>query len=531
MKRKTVALMTALLLVANLSACGDKASVLSDESDMTSIDETEEIEEETEEIKEETIPEEAEEDIAQKEMERVQSALGEIPYYGDISKCKMSAEQATAYAQLIADGLAGDFSFRGGYDENIDIMTWDDSFQVYGWSNIPDPYETDRKNVILADFARDGIPYLYLFSSQEETSFEIYGWADGEGKLAASVELAPKEEYYLYEDEDDESKVKLTYAGLGGAVHDFVVYSFYNGTTEEDSIWGAEYEIDGWHIFENEIEKSVYAEEEYQKLWEKTHTHTLPYTCLYDMEPCTLEEMVDYLNAYATVMSDGQSVPVEIVKTEIVRHEGTGLITKGEVPQWKIDNLEILRQYMSGEKYIGVADASIYVYTDNDYDIGRPEAFYFSITDLNNDGNQELLVSYKDEYGSDTDVFLPSSSKDALTYLSLQGIDKTNGTYIMFVGSVSTNAYLYIYDGTTFSEISSLSADDIGGEYNSGTITENGETRDLSEEEFYSIYNDWKSRHTDLGANIHLDIENIESAFQVKINTQNSGEWFITDGE
>lgn len=186
---------------------------------------------------------------------------------------------------------------------------------------------------------------------------------------------------------------------------------------------------------------------------------------------------------------------------------------------------------MSGEKYIGVADASIYVYTDNDYDIGRPEAFYFSITDLNNDGNQELLVSYKDEYGSDTDVFLPSSSKDALTYLSLQGIDKTNGTYIMFVGSVSTNAYLYIYDGTTFSEISSLSADDIGGEYNSGTITENGETRDLSEEEFYSIYNDWKSRHTDLGANIHLDIENIESAFQVKINTQNSGEWFITDGE
>ena len=31
------------------------------------------------------------------------------------------------------------------------------------------------------------------------------------------------------------------------------------------------------------------------------------------------------LNAYASVMSDGQSVPVEIKKVDIVKHDGTGI--------------------------------------------------------------------------------------------------------------------------------------------------------------------------------------------------------------
>ena len=33
--------------------------------------------------------------------------LREIPYYGDPDQCAMTAEQALAYARLLADGLAG----------------------------------------------------------------------------------------------------------------------------------------------------------------------------------------------------------------------------------------------------------------------------------------------------------------------------------------------------------------------------------------------------------------------------------------
>ena len=107
MKRKTIALMTALTLVFSLSACGDKTASQAEIPDTSSAEEsTEETIEETEVTEEEstgeeeTIPEISPE-------EKVQSALGEMPYYGDTSKCAMTAEQATAFAQLIADGLLG----------------------------------------------------------------------------------------------------------------------------------------------------------------------------------------------------------------------------------------------------------------------------------------------------------------------------------------------------------------------------------------------------------------------------------------
>ena len=63
------------------------------------------------------------------------------------------------------------------------------------------------------------------------------------------------------------------------------------------------------------------------------------------------------------------------------------------------------------------------------------------------------------------------------------------------------------------------------------TIRENGAEREISADEFHSVMNDWESRHTRISAtsaDIHLDIENIENTFQVKINVQSSGEWFVT---
>ena len=64
------------------------------------------------------------------------------------------------------------------------------------------------------------------------------------------------------------------------------------------------------------------------------------------------------------------------------------------------------------------------------------------------------------------------------------------------------------------------------------TLTENGETREISKEEFNSIWADWESKNTaDISANIYLDIENIENTFHVKIDVQSYGEWLVTATE
>ena len=116
--------MMALTLSASLSACGEKPALQADTPDTASVEETAETTEEAEVTEEESTPEEEPTPEITPE-EKVQSAIGEMPYYGDTASCKMTAEQSTAYAQLIADGLAGDFSFRGGYDENLyDIVSW-----------------------------------------------------------------------------------------------------------------------------------------------------------------------------------------------------------------------------------------------------------------------------------------------------------------------------------------------------------------------------------------------------------------------
>lgn len=396
MKRKTIALMTALTLVFGLSACGDKTALQADMPDTASVEETAETTEEakvTEE--EETAPEISPE-------EKVQSALGAMPYYGDTANCKMTAEQATAYAQLIADGLAGDFSFRGGYDERFDIISWNEPFQITHPVFDDDTYE-ERFNVMLGDFANDGIPYLYLCTNGEayyEEYFEIYGWKDGRVELTFEKGLEEFGHYYLYETEDEQERIKLSEEYPNTPFNGISRYSFSSGSMEEDYRYEEVFLDDGnTRIMENGVETAVYTPEEYSQysppflidFYAEKHNHTLPYTCFYDMTPCSLEEMVNYLNAYASVMSEGQSVPVEIKKVDIVKHDGTGITTKGEVPQEKVDILEILRQYMNGEKDTGI-DYDIYAYKGDPGSVTvDSDGFYFDSTDLNNDGMQELL--------------------------------------------------------------------------------------------------------------------------------------------
>ena len=458
MKRKTVALITALTLVFSLSACGDKTALQADMPDATSVEETTETSETTEEAEESTPEEETAPEITQEE--KVQSAIGEMPYYGDTANCKMTAEQATAFAQIIADGLAGDFSFRGGYDENIisDIISWNEPFHINQVDAYINEYETNRSNVIVGDFSGEGIPYLYIFSNTEPSSFEVYGWNNNKTALVCSEEKYLRENSSLSEQNDGTIKVVKEYFNTEVQCGDkywwaatlWNEYNFTEGSLKQiyERALAKPDPLDSsgmFYIVENGEQTGEVADEEYEAYIEKeTHQHTLSYTCFYDMTPCTLEEMVNYLNAYASVMSDGQSVPVEIKKADIVRHDGAGIITKGEVPQEKVNSLEILRQYINGEQGIGCVndgDSLCYINGFGEEWEGT-ENFYFGLADLSNDSNPDILVSYKDDGRSwgCTNLYLGSSFKDGLS--SINGINQSDGTYLCTGGSI---LQLHIY--------------------------------------------------------------------------------------
>lgn len=540
MKRKTTALMTVLALAVGISACKHKPVPQTDTANTVSTEETEETAEETtEETEEEVTPE-----------EQLRTALGGMPYYGDAAGCKMTAEQAAAFAQIIADGLAGDFSFRGGYSNyDYDILTWSEPFQVFAF-DMEQPAEIDRFHVMLGDFAGDGVPYLYLYGSQEPSSFEVYGWNGSEPILSCTGEIGLRSDYLLTEETDGRVSFTEQCFNAGTKCRDEYIWAavvrlehaFKEGNTElvcERALakWEPLDDSEPFSIVENGEQIKTCTEEEAEAfLEEASHHHELPYTCFYDMEPCTLEEMVNYLNAYADVMSGGQSVPVEIEKAEIVTHEGTGIITKGEVPQWKADSLEVLRHFINGEAGMGcVNDGDSVTYVNGfGEEWEGTKSFYFDLTDINSDGSQDLLVSYKDEYLSYTNLYLGSSFKDGL--FSINGANRSEGTYLCTGGSVFAVAYLYVCDGTAFSIVSALEEEEVIGsdgydmEYQY-TLTENGTKRKISEEEFHSVWEAWESRNTDISANTHLDIENIENTFQVNIDIRYSGKWFVTSIE
>lgn len=537
-----------MLLAVGLSACSNHAAETAEISEMAQTDEAADVEEKEESEEEfgqigtEAEPEETEEteeDTAQKEREKLEAALGKMPYYGDAAQCKMTAEQATAYAQLIADGLAGDFSFRGGYEEHkVDIRSWGEPFEVYDYLRYfsETAYMTDRADVMLGDFAGDGIPYLYLSCSlnpdayeRVADSFEVYGWVDHAAKLAVDAGWYAEGKCCLYEDENEEGKIKFYDYYHGETTDGAVSYSFSRGTITEDSQWWAVADAgsgfgSGWTVTENDVETAVYTKEVYytlldeqeRKLTGQIHMHTLPGACFYDMEPCSLEEMVSYLNAYAAVMSDGQSVPVTIQKTDIVEHDGTGIIAKEDMPRWKVHCLDVLRKYRNGEEAVGYGNADSTVYTD------FGEGFYFLFSDINDDGDKELVV----QACGHADVWASPLYDSMLD--NVCGVNKEDGTYHVIRGSVTT-----IEEICSFGEKGCSTIAQIEGEEplkDSYLLTQGNVTRKVDGGEVEAIMQRWHDQYQPIDAGISFNIENIESTFDVKITTLDySGKWRVSD--
>ena len=164
--------------------------------------------------------------------------------------------------------------------------------------------------------------------------------------------------------------------------------------------------------------------------------------------------------------------------------------------------------------------------------IADGENFYFGLGDINNDDIQELLLSYRHGEEGPVQIHFPPSYE---CLMNVWGFDSTNNTYMVSQGSVCIDEVIYTYDGTSFSIVSSLEGEwDSSEDGSPYIVTENGTTREINKEEFWTIENDWSNRHTRISAksaDIHLDIENIENTFQVKIDVQSSGEWLVKSAE
>lgn len=115
---------------------------------------------------------------------KLSKILTDIPYYGYRDRCTMTGEQAAAYAGLLQDGLDGKITLET-VDGDI-TAPWDQPFSVPGAYS----YETSRSAVILADFANDGNPYLFVFNPEyQDRSYTIYGWHDGLIEQVENTEL------------------------------------------------------------------------------------------------------------------------------------------------------------------------------------------------------------------------------------------------------------------------------------------------------------------------------------------------------
>ena len=259
---------------------------------------------------------------ADPDRQAAENVLDTMPYYGDISKCQMTADQAVRLAELIAQGIEDGMTPFSGYGQPVDqLVFWGEPYTVQGYGG---PYETDRSLMILGDFAGDGIPYLYCFSSTVSDSFEIYGWTES----GRPVRIIGEESYggrqgsSLSETED--GTVTMHRSGTSGAAsHDGSVFTFLQGGVVESETWLEEYDYEKamWRIVENGVE-TYYTEEEWENLNsgsympEEEPPRTLPYPSFEEVtaHACSPREMIDFLNQYAAALNGGdtaQNVYVE----------------------------------------------------------------------------------------------------------------------------------------------------------------------------------------------------------------------------
>ncbi len=239
-----------------------------------------------------------------------QEILLSMPYCGDAAACQMTAEQALAYARLLADGIAGKAprgeDYYGMFQS--DVFFWDTPTTVLGYSG---EYQTDRANVILGDFAGDGHPYLCVISSlTQEAGFDVY-YSDG----AAAKHVYGDEAYggrrYTSFALDENGKMTISTGGPNGAAsHDDMRYGVSGGEAVELYSYSEDYdwETDLMHITINGVE-NVYTLEEWEAQQDSnTDGWEDPPSASYT--PIPLRSMIGYLNQYAAAKGSAESVTV-----------------------------------------------------------------------------------------------------------------------------------------------------------------------------------------------------------------------------
>lgn len=213
--------------------------------------------------------------------------LQAMPYYGDISACRMTARQALAYAQLLEDGIAGKIlEPECHYDRCNDEWSgapkpiyWEAGYNVRGYSG---EYLTNRASVILGDFALDGNPYICVISTlHPETGFDVYYGSAGTAQFVCGNEA-----YMGREDTGFcvETNGKFSYfsGGSGGAAtHSNAIYQVKDG---------------------KEVEV-YYCMTDYGKVTERTNGSDGTMPTGVEIKPCTLQEMIRYLKQYAEALT------------------------------------------------------------------------------------------------------------------------------------------------------------------------------------------------------------------------------------
>lgn len=343
---------------------------------------------------------------------RALNVLRTIPYYGDIESCAMTAGQAHAYAQLIADGLSGKFEGFSGYGAPMQKgnVYWDMPYAVEGYS----VYDTDRAHVILGDFAADGNPYLYVLSSLvSDGSYEVFGWDGVTAQRAYGAECWMGRESSALGADYETGKVSAYVSGsMGAASHSGETYTFEKGDAYVSYTWEEtlDYQTELWHVIENGVD-TVYTQEEFEALLNEANTgYVVPtwmpdYTPLNEVaaSPATLREMLAALNEYASILSGGEIAPVAVPEL---------------TPMAKAMR-EAINSYEKGSITNAV------------------------LQDMNGDGVQELVVAYRSEWAC-CDVYVWKNGA-----LSKTELDKAGTSYIALIRNGGTGEYGVLYEGFT----------------------------------------------------------------------------------
>lgn len=362
--------------------------------------------------------------------------LAVTPYYGNPEKCRMSAEQALACAKLLSDGLTGKFYGFSGYGKPLydKPVYWDEPYPVVGYGS----YETDRSKAILADLAGDGVPYLCLFSAlAKDNSFEIYGWKDGEMKLAVGEESWGGQQNGVLKELADGAIVFAETMSAAGGTYAGQTFRFRDGGAVVTESW-YEAREDGETVVRatRNGTQSTYPRNQWETFYVGVAPgdRTVPFASLSDAisAACPLRDMMTYLNEWAAAISGGAVESVELPPEPSERHRMASAMLR---------------------KLFALDHASIEADT---------RLCYVRLTDCNGDGADELIAAFQSESGAERQFALYEWKDGALLehpggsgFNELRmARDKNSGTKgvvgIERRGTLTRYAYTFLNGGEEF---------------------------------------------------------------------------------